>query len=65
MFTCFVSSCSNDATRLRLLFPLLIAATCVEFLFRRELVKGKLALGLAIILAIVILFLVGKALNLY
>jgi hypothetical protein len=43
-----------------LLIPLSVAAISAELLFHRELIKGKLALGLAVALAIIVLSMVGK-----
>lgn len=63
--SCFVYSCKNELIRPRLIFILIGLAIAIEQLFRKERVKGKLAIIALVVLAILVMILLGKVFSIW
>lgn len=63
--SCYVYSCKNELIRHRIIFILIGLTIAIEQLFRKERVKGKSAIIALVVLAILVIFLLGKVFSIW
>jgi uncharacterized membrane protein len=63
--SCAMYSCKNELVRPRIIFILIGLSLAVEQLFWKERVKGRSAIATLIMLAILVIFLLGKVFALW